>query len=47
MQVTRKFIKVVRSNGKNINHTLMVHLMDFCFHEVHANREAKQLSKKR
>ena len=41
LQVRKKCIEVVRSNGKNMNHSLMEHLMVCCRHELKTNCEAK------
>ena len=42
----KNFTKVVRSNGKNMNHSLMEHLMVCYCLELDTNWEAKQLFKK-
>ena len=41
----KKFTKVVRSNGKNMNHSLMEHLMVCYCHELETNCEVKQNKK--
>ena len=38
----KKFTKVVRSNGKNMNHCLMEHLMVCYCHELETNQDVKQ-----
>ena len=43
----KKFTKVAWSNEKNMNHSLMEHLMVYCCRELHANWETKKQLKKR
>jgi len=38
----KKFTKVVRSNGKNMNHSLMEHLMVCYSHELETNPVGEQ-----
>jgi len=41
----KKFIKVVRSNGENINHSLIEHLMVCCCRELNSNCDVQQNKK--
>ena len=45
-KLDKKVTEVVRSNGKNMNHSLMEHLMVCYCHELETNWEAKQQLKK-
>ena len=38
----KKFTKVVRSNGRNINHSSMEHLIVSCYRELETNPEGEQ-----